>query len=290
MRPFACALGLAALLMTEAFACTIVTATTGEAVLLAANEDQPPNKTFLVVDATGPRGVVFLATPTAWAPLVMQMGINDQGLSYSINAIPEEKLTRVPGATPQQEWALVKLMREVGTVQELLDNYFAYDWGPSIAYQVHVADRSGDAAVIHPGADGRLSFTRIDRQQGHLISTNFNLRDRALKQWLSPRQLSAQRKFDGLTARPTPEFMAAVLEATHQTPGWISNTRTIFSAVFNLQTLDIHLYNDSDFGKRYVLNARSALAQVSGQQIRPLAEVLHEVDQANPKAALPPSH
>ncbi|WP_457419011.1 hypothetical protein [Roseateles sp. P5_E7] len=268
---------LAALLLAgNAAACTIVTAAAGETVFLAANEDQPPNKAYLVTDTTGRYGVVFVATPTDTLPLVMQMGINEQGLAYSINAIPEEKLTAVPGTTPQQEWALVQLMREVGTVSELLTRYFSYDWGPSIAYQIHVADRSGDAAVIHPGADGRLTFTRIDRRRGYLVSTNFNLRDAALMRWLSPRQLTAEGRFSGFSTAspPTPDFMAGVLAATHQKPGWISNVRTIFSAVFNLRTLDIHLYDDSRFDRPYLMNVRSELARTPGKQMRPLPEVL----------------
>lgn len=272
---------LAALLLAgNTAACTIVTAAAGETVFLAANEDQPPNKTYLVTDRTGRYGVVFLATPTDTLPLVMQMGINEQGLAYSINAIPEEKLAPVSGTTRQDEWALVKLMRETGTVDELLARYFSYDWGTSIAYQVHVADRSGDAAVIHPGANGRLGFTRIDPRRGHLVSTNFNLRDVALKRWLSPRQLTAEAKFNGDALVPTAEFMAGALEATHQKPSWLSPVRTIFSAVFDLRTLDIQLYDDSRFDRPYRLNVRAELAQATGRQIRPLPEVLEALSKA----------
>lgn len=281
------ALWLAALLLVRpGVACTIVTATAGDTVFFAANEDQPPNKAWLVTDKTGRYGVVFLATPTDDAPLVLQMGINEQGLSYDINAISDEPLARVPGAVRQDEWALVQLMREVGTVAELLERLFRYDWGRSIAYQIHVADRSGDAAVIHPGYDGRLTFTRIDRSKGHLVSTNFNQRDEKRKKWLSPRHRAAEARFDSLAGAPTAAFMASVLAATRQAPGWISNVRTLFSVVFNLQTLDIDLYDDGRFDKPYRLNVRSVLAQAAGRQTTPLPEVLEPLDPARKKGGL----
>lgn len=122
------ALTLASLLfITDVTACTIFTAVKGKTVLFAANEDQTSNNSYLVVDPTGKYGIVFFATPTDELPLVMQMGINEKGLSYSINAIPYEKLTHIPNAIPQKEWMLVALMREVSSVNELLNQFFKYD-------------------------------------------------------------------------------------------------------------------------------------------------------------------
>jgi hypothetical protein len=264
------------LLFEEATACTIFTATIGKTVLFASNEDQYPNQSYLVVDATGKYGVVFLATPTDESPLIMQMGINEKGLSYDINSISEEKLIHVPNTIKQKEWALVELMKEVGSVNEMLDKFFTYDWGTSISYQIHIADQSGDAAVIHPGKDGKLTFTRIDKNKGYLISTNFNLRDVGLKKWFSPRYQTADEKLKKVSheSELTHEFMASVLDATHQEQGKINRTKTIYSVVLNLNTLDIYLYYDSKFEKSYLLNVRSELSQVSGRKILPLTEVI----------------
>lgn len=264
------------LFVNAAAACTIFTATKGKTVLFAANEDQTSNSSYLVVDTTGKYGVVFFATPTADSPLVMQMGINEKGLSYDINAISTEKLNPVPNAIQQKEWALVALMREVGTVNELLNKFFTYDWGNSIAYQIHLADKSGDAAVIHPGEDGKLTFTRIDKNKGYLVSANFNVRDEGFNKYLPGRYKTAGNELKKLSSDGslTQEFMTSVLEKTHQEGGWINPYRSIFSVVFNLNTLDIRFYYESKFDKPYLLNVRSELSKTTGKKIIPLPEVM----------------
>lgn len=268
------------LFMQESVACTIFTATQGTTVLFAANEDQTSNDSYLVVDPTGKYGVVFFATPTDDSPLVMQMGINEKGLSYSINAIGYEKLSRVPNAIQQKEWAPVKLMREIESVNELLDKFFIYDWGDSIAYQIHFADRFGDAAVIHPGENGLLTYTRIDTKKGYLVSANFNLRDLGFNKFFPGRYKTADGELKKLSSQETltQEFMTSVLEKTHQEGGWINPYRSIFSVVFNLNSLDIRFYYESKFDKPYVLNVRSELQKAAEKKIIPLPEVMARLD------------
>lgn len=264
------------LFVKAAAACTIFTATKDKTVFFAANEDQTSNSSYLVVDTTGKYGVVFFATPTADSPLVMQMGINEKGLSYDINAISTEKLNPVPNAIQQKEWALVALMRESSSVNELLNKFFTYDWGTSIAYQIHLADRFGDAAVIHPGEDGTLTFTRIDKNKGYLVSANFNVRDEGFNKYLPGRYKTAGNELKKLSSDEslTQEFMTSVLEKTHQQGGWINPYRSIFSVVFNLNTLDIRFYYESKFDKPYLLNVRSELSKTTGKKIIPLTEVM----------------
>ncbi len=135
-------------------ACTIVTVSNGETVLFGGNEDQTSNSSFLVVDTSGTFGVVYFATPWKQWPLVRQMGINEMGLSYDCNWIPREELTPHPERNSQSEWVVIKLMKEASTVEEVLSKIFTYNFGDSMEYQIHFADKSGNAAVIHPGADG----------------------------------------------------------------------------------------------------------------------------------------
>ncbi len=257
-------------------ACTIFTVKNKTTVLIAGNQDQAPAKEYLVVDHTGKYGVVFIATPTDAYPLINQMGVNDQGLSYAINAIPREKLVPVPNAIRQDEWALVKMMRETGSVKALLDRFFTYDWGTSFAYQIQVADRSGDAAVIHPGKDGRLTFTRIDTAKDYVVSTNFNVRDAATQGLISPRYQTASGRLKDLIAanRVSQASVAPVLEATRQDWGFVSPVRTIYSTVTDLNTLDIDIYLDGRFDKVYRLNVRAALAGVAGKTTVPLREAI----------------
>ncbi len=278
MKKWLCAVALAAMVVSQtAGACTIFTIKKDGAVLMAGNQDQAPATEYLVIDHTGKYGVVFIATPSAANPMTNQMGVNEQGLSYAINAIPNEKLVDVPGAIRQDEWALVKLMRETGSVKELLDRFFTYDWGTSFAYQIQVADRSGDAAVIHPGKDGRLTFTRIDKAQNYLVSTNFNVRDAATQGLISPRYLTASSRLKDLMAqnRVSQKSVVPVLEATRQDWGFVSPVRTIYSTVSDLNTLDIDIYLDGKFDRAYRLNVHTLLAGVTGKMTTPLRDALY---------------
>jgi hypothetical protein len=69
------------LIVSKTIACTIFTVSNGETVMFGGNEDQTPNSSFLVVDNSGTFGVIYFATPWKEMPLVMQMGINERGLS-----------------------------------------------------------------------------------------------------------------------------------------------------------------------------------------------------------------
>ena len=239
-------------------ACTVITAAKGSTVLFGGNEDQMPNDCFFVVDKSGPIGGVYFATPWDRHPLVMQMGINEKGLCYDVNWIPEEKLTPHPERTPQRRWAVTRLMRESSSVAEVLARIFTYNWGDAISYQVHFADRSGDAAVIHPGENGELTFTRIEKEKGYLVSTNFNLARRDKGNWSCRRYKNADKMLSTLAGDTdlTPQFMASVLQVTHQ----YLKYKTLYSAVYDLRNLRIYLYTDRRFGTPCVLDVNTALA------------------------------
>ncbi|WP_443750112.1 hypothetical protein [Asticcacaulis solisilvae] len=277
MKKWFCTIVLASAMCAQPVsACTIFTVKKNNTVLIAGNQDQAPAKEYLIVDHTGKYGVVFIATPSDANPMTEEMGVNEQGLSYAINAISSEKLVHVPNAIRQDEWALVKLMRETGSVNELLARFFQYDWGPSFAYQIQVADRSGDAAVIHPGLDGRLTFTRVDRSRNYLVSTNFNVRDAATRGLISPRYQTASGRLKDLMAQNTvsQKSVAAVLEATRQDWGFVSPVRTLYSTVVDLNTLDIDIYLDGRFDKAYRLNVHTLLAGMSGKTVLPLRQAI----------------
>jgi hypothetical protein len=261
--------------ISSVVACTIITASNGKTVLFAGNEDQPPNSSFLIVDKTGTLGVVYFATPWQKLPLVMQMGINEMGLSYDANWIPAEKLNPHPELQAQFEWAITQLMKEASTVNEVLSKIFTYNWGNSISYQVHFADKSGDAVVIYPGVDGELTYSKKDKGNSYLITTNFNHARRIKVSW-SFLDFVYSSLFDGTyeTAEKmlskigsehklTVEYVASVLNATHR--DWFFNTRfsikTIYSAVYDLRNLQIYLYYNRQFDKPYVLDLKNELAK-----------------------------
>jgi hypothetical protein len=242
-------------------ACTIITATKGQKVFFGGNEDQWPNDSFLVVDRSGPLDVIFFATPWEKWPLQMQMGINEKGLCADANWIPKEKITSNPERTAQHEFAVVQILREASTVEEVLSKIFTYNFVDTISYQVHVADQSGDAAVIHPGENGKLTYTRIEKEKGYLISTNFNIGRLANNSWFCRRYKAADKMLSNIKTEKelTPEFMASVLKETHQTGKW----KTIFSTVYDLQKLRIYLYYNRHFHKPYILDVEKELDKMA---------------------------
>ena len=253
------------LIVSKTIACTIFTVSNGETVMFAGNEDQKPNSSFLVVDNSGTIGVVYFATPWKEMPLVMQMGINERGLCYDANWIPREKLNPHPERKSQNEWAVTQLMREASTVEEVLAKILTYNWGYSIDYQVHFADKSGDAAVIHPGTDGELTYTRKSNGNGYLISTNFNLTKLDKGNWSSSyssdRYKTADKMLSKIGAKKdlTIEFMASVLNATHQN----SQSQTLYSVVYDLPNLRINLYYDRQFDSPYTIDVKKELVKTT---------------------------
>lgn len=268
--------GLLRLFTTATTACTIVTASDGRTVLFGGNEDQKPNSSFLVVNTSGPFGVVYFATPWAQWPLVSQMGINEKGLCYDTNWIPREKLTPHPDKKAQHEWAIVQLMKECSTVEEVLSKIFSYNWGDSISYQVHFADKSGDAAVIHPGKAGELTYTRKSKEKGYLISTNFNLLQLDQGTWSCQRYTIADKMLSTMSADQnlSVEFMASVLNATHQELPY----KTLYSAIYDLKQLKIYLYYDGKFTTPYVLDVKKELAQIPSYKKISLKELISDWD------------
>lgn len=249
---------ISVLFVSKAITCTIITASSGETVLFGGNQDQSRVDSFLVVDKRGTFGVVYFATPWMGRPLVMMKGINEMGLSYDMNWLYREKLNPHPERKPQHQWAITQLMKKVSTVGEVLSTIFTYNWGDSISYQIHFADKSGDAVVIHAGTDGELTFTRKPKGIGYLVSTNFNLARLDKGSWYCSRYKTADKMLSKMGAENdlTVEFMTSVLKATHQ-------YTTLFSTVYDLQKLRIYLFYNRQFDVPYVLDVKNELAKTT---------------------------
>ncbi len=88
-------------IVSRSIACTIITASNGETVMFGGNEDLPfyTKSSYLLVDVSGPLGVVYFANPWKKWSLVTQIGINEMGLCYDTNWIPKEKLNPKPSTS-----------------------------------------------------------------------------------------------------------------------------------------------------------------------------------------------
>ena len=255
-------------------ACTIFTAQNGDVVMFGGNEDNfYPKSSFLVVDNFGTLGVVYFAVPWEEWSWLMEMGINEKGLCFDTNWIPEEKLNPHPERKAQDRWAVIELMREASTVEDVLSNIFTYNWANSISYQIHFADKFGDAVVIHPGQDGELTYTRKPKENGFLVSTNFNLAQLNNGSWSCNRYEIAIKMLANIGSQfdLTVEFMTSVLEATHQDN---ISIKTLYSAVYDLKSLRIYLFYDRRFGEPFVLDVKKELAETNKYKRVPLKDLI----------------
>jgi hypothetical protein len=190
--------------------------------------------------------------------LVEMTEINEQGLSYDCNAVPTDAFDPNPERSISLARAAVThLIKECATVEEVLGRAFTFDWGESMGYQIHFADAAGDAAVIHPGPDGELTYTRKPEGDGYLVSTNFNLANLATGDYSCWRYDTASQMLSELASGEplTVEFMASVLDATHQEGEY----STIYSTVYDLKERTAYLYYNHLFDKLVVLDVATEL-------------------------------
>ena len=256
-------------------ACTIISVHFKSVVLFGGNEDLPPRSSFMVIDKRGKLGVVYFATPWKQWPLLEQSGINEKGLCFDLNWIPKEELIPQPEKLRQNEWVITQLMQEVSTVEEVLAKIFEYNWGDSLSYQVHFADKSGDAAIIYPGLNGELTFSRRSTGSNYLVSTMYNHARRLRASWFGldfPYKLLFDSKFraaddmlSGVNSEKdfTVEFMGSVLEATHR--NWWFNSpfsiKTVYSTIFDPRNLQIYVYLNRQFDHPHVIDVQQELQE-----------------------------
>jgi len=271
-------LGLSLFVVFSASACTIFSASYGQKVFFAGNEDERPqnSSSWLVVDKTGPLGVVFFATPWAKWPIVMEAGINEKGLCYDQNWIPDEKLNNHPEKIKAKDHPTWELMRECATVEEVLAKYQRYNWGGqwggTIEFQIHFADKTGDAVVLFPDQNGEMTYIRKPKSNSYLVSSNFNVRlmpegdfsrsmswvgwdryntvDRMLARIKSEKDLSVQT-------------LAAVLDAARQPDG--ARSSTIYSELYDLKNMRIYLFYNHQFDTAYVFDVADELGKTKGK-------------------------
>ncbi len=257
--------------------CTIVSATDGKTVLFGGNEDQLPNSSFMVVDKRGTLGAVYFATPWKGQPIALHTGINEMGLSFDANSIPPAKLNPHPERDAHSEWAK-NVLGEVATVEEMLSLLPSLDFGSVQDVQLHIADRSGSAALIYPGADGELSYVRKPKGPGHLVSTNFNLAQLAAGDWHCLRYRTADGMLSefGAANDLTVDSVASVLKTTHQ----VWPITTLYSVVYDLKRLRIYLYYDREFDEPYVLDVKDELAKIKDYNVVSLRDLLSTREKA----------
>ncbi|HLZ19974.1 MAG TPA: hypothetical protein VKO67_10185 [Smithellaceae bacterium] len=277
---------------SSATACTVFSISFGQKVFFAGNEDQRPQNSasWLFVDKRGSLGVVFFATPWEKWPIVMEAGINEKGLCYDQNWIPAEKLKNHPEKILAKDHPSWELMRECATVEDVLAKFRRYNWGGHwggiIDFQIHFADKTGDAVVLFPDKNGEMTYVRKPKNNSYLVSSNFNVRlmpEGDFSKSLSWVGWDRYNTADKMLARIKSEkdlsvqTAAAVLDAAHQPEG--SRSSTIYSELYDPQNLRIYLFYNHQFDTAYVLDVADELAKTKGKLRRvPLKDLILDAD------------
>jgi len=246
-----------ALLMTSfAFPCTIISGKTKDNVVWAGNNEDFyfDFNTYLNV-LPGEGKLLGAITFTYGSPeSFIQGGVNEHGLFFDFNSLPEEPLSNYKDWDNKQDFEggedalVVHIIRNCSTVLDVIELLKKYRIRGLLYAQMHVADRLGNLAVIN--ARGvRLAKAKYQ------VSTNFNVfSDRPSSEdrtcWRYP---IAERLLqeNGVSL----ESFRDVLDATHQ-PRIVG---TIYSNVLNLTTGDVYNYYAGDFKNVYYFNVKEML-------------------------------
>jgi hypothetical protein len=255
--------------------CTIFSASLGDKVLFGNNEDYYKPKTYLWTDpATNENyGCVYLG----FKDYAHQGGINEKGLCFDANALPKSsmnphaELISPPNYEPPYEqyaiWAPVLILRKAATVEEAIEiakRYQRKNWYPNagnISYQLNFADAHGDAVVISVDKKGELAFTRKQKREHYLISTNYNkanpenaLEYPCRRYTKAEEMLRAMKSENDLTV----DYFKSILSSVHQ-EGIFS--QTLYSNIFDLKNGIIYLYHRHQFDEEVMLNVEEELAK-----------------------------
>ena len=247
--------------------CTIFTASYDSTVLFGNNEDYiNPNTYYWVVPSSdGDYGAVYFGFDNFWP----QGGINEKGLAFDVNALPKAALNPHP-ELPRVKKPFYEFLKKCSTVKEIIDRVKSYSWESSWRAQVHVADGTGDAVVISAGPDGEIAFTRKQKGNGYLVSTNFNRANTKNGRYPCWRYDTAVAMLEEIQDENdlTADHFRSILKAVHQ-EGPLVNT--VYSNVLDLRHGIIYLYHWHQFDEVVTLNVAEEIARApSPTRIRDL--------------------
>jgi len=236
--------------------CTIFAASFGNTVLYGNNEDYRDPNTYYWVrrSGEGTYGGVYLG----YDDYSLQGGINEKGLAFDFNALPEAPLNPHP-ELPSASGVMRRIQQTCATVEEAIAVAKEYNWGSSLRWQVLLADVSGDAAVMSAGPDGEITFTRKPDGDDYLVSTNFNRANTDNGTYPCWRYEKATEMLERIEREEdlTVDYFKSILDSVH-VEGAVGNT--LYSNVFDLRNGLIYLYYWHQFDEVVVLNVAEELA------------------------------
>ncbi|MEM6793422.1 MAG: carcinine hydrolase/isopenicillin-N N-acyltransferase family protein [Acidobacteriota bacterium] len=258
-RPFpqasrpALAAGLIALALAgsapspAAFACSILTLRTADAVLMGNNEDwREPGYLWFEPAAPSRYGRVNVGFGNKFT----QGSMNEKGLSFDAAVVPDEPWSEDPAKETPGD-LLEKIMNECATVEEALAYFRKYNTPHLSRTQFLFADASGDSAVVAWKA-GRLSVQRIEGD--HQIATNTRLEGTGYR---CQRYAKAEQMLRGRGAASAHQAVAETLHALRQQGEFF----TSYSTVYDLTARRVSVFNLANFDEVKTFDLREELAK-----------------------------
>ena len=240
-------------------ACTIITTVQDDTVLFGNNEDYTnPNTYYWVTPSNdGLYSALFFGFDNFWP----QGGINEMGLVFDINALPQTPLTPHPELHELDNYEGYIILQNCATVEDAVDLLREYNFGEAMWGQIHIADADGNAVVVSAGPDGELTFTKNDVGNGIFISTNFNLANNPQNErdglcWRYDRAVEVFQGYGNETL--TVDSVKSVLDAVH-VEGAYSNT--LYSNVYDLVNRIVYVYYFHQYDEVIKLNVSSELTE-----------------------------
>jgi len=250
----------------EVLGCSIFTITLGDKVLFGNNEDFYLTGTYIkfvprIDDDFGYVTLGYDENDHEYDGYAMG-GMNDQGLCFDSNGLPEVSLDPKPGQPVAAFHLLEEMLYSYSTVSEVIEWANTSTWYlDMLASQIHVADATGDVVVISAGTDGNVEFTSMEDKH-YIVSTNFNVANPenhipgCYPCW---RYDTATDMLDDITTEETLTVEACrnVLDAIHQE----GDNPTRYSNVYDLKQKSIHLWFERSYENPFVFDLDEELAK-----------------------------
>jgi len=252
---------------SDLISCTIFTASHGDKVFFGNNEDWINPKTYYWVIPSSDEnyGVVFFGFDNFWP----QGGINDKGLAFDVNALPRSPINPHP-ELPKVRNPFYDFLKTCASVDEIIEKVKNYSWESSWKAQLHVADRMGNAVIISAGPDGEIAFTRKQKGDGYLVSTNFNranIENGKYPCWRYDTAVGMLKKLQYKGSLTVDNFRS-ILDAVHVEGASIN---TVYSNIFDLTNGIVYLYHWHNYDEVVELNvAKEVTRTLSPTQIEDL--------------------
>ena len=236
------------------YPCTILSGIDANGHILACNNEDWmfTFKNYINVFPSAAKGKLGYFTLTYGDPnSEIEGGVNEAGLFFDFNALPEQKYKLKEGRKPYpggRDSMMLYILANCKNVPDVLKLWETYYRPGMSGAQMHLADARGNLVVITP--DSIIWATKT-----HLTSTNFTLCDpdpRKYKCWRYP---IAERLFakEGVSK----QTFLKIADSTHQrTMG-----STIYTNLHDLTTGDVWFYYAEDYKNSWHTNIHTLIKQ-----------------------------